>query len=891
MISFAPRKSHFDISNEQSFSNEFRGFFSLFWVSMLIFAVRTYVRSIEANGYALELSFATMFSRDAVTLALSDAVLVGSTALCVPFAKASPKAHPVLLYRRHHPGPLAAPRPGHRHHMDLQPTVALGPIWLPHPPLSHDDYEDAFLHGHERRAPVHPHSGRAHPRGPRAATDDEGGWDAALAAAEANIERTSSAESGTPTIPDETGTTTSTSTRAPRSLSRQRLAAQASCAEKASGTRVLLPAPRSCYTAPSPSEILAHHPSERIAALARAHVELDRELVGTVEGACAGRRTSRSRTSWCPDDSYTRTAAFLGTFALLYTVTESFILPLTPTPWQPFLDSLLDLALPFMMAYLLLFYIIFECICNGSRSCLTSQIGSSTTIGWNSTSWEEFSRKWNRPVHTFLLRHVYASSMSNYKLSRRSAMFLTFALSAAAHELVMAVVTKKIRFYLFAMQLAQLPLIAIGRIPAIRRNKLLGNIVFWLLDMGLPCLASSSTTTISYYRFSSMQYNLSQEDVDAAVNSVQLPRDWVDLPRADIALLVDYIAEQGGISAQEIERCRAARRASTQVKAACQISSGVGAQFSPPVCMLPQSMHAAMFERGWHMLDVHPDAPYRPCGIAVSRIIDNWLWPLIALFEGRIVDLSKTIVGAGPYCAGITVEHEVVMTGCTFFLIGELKRGPDNAENLAEFLGALSAAAEANKDFPHVRVHGLLTDMTRFRFCSYDPATRTFCADEELLADVEREHFCTDMIAVANKMFSIIMFAYLEVLREMVDSSREEDAGNPSSSQDQQSATLLSEVDKPSLHSRPSFAQREQALHFAEQASAKFQSSTSIDELDAATVEGLRLLTESAHCLPRVSPCTATEVPSTAEGLQALSDRNVKEWHERLIKVYTSHED
>ena len=71
---------------------------------------------------------------------------------------------------------------------------------------------------------------------------------------------------------------------------------------------------------------------------------------------------------------------------------------------------------------------------------------------WNSTSWDEFSRKWNRPVHTFLLRHVYASSMSSYKLTRQSAMFFTFLLSAAAHELVMAVVTKKIRFYLFALQ-------------------------------------------------------------------------------------------------------------------------------------------------------------------------------------------------------------------------------------------------------------------------------------------------------------------------------------------------------------------------------------------------------------------------------------------------------
>jgi hypothetical protein len=67
-------------------------------------------------------------------------------------------------------------------------------------------------------------------------------------------------------------------------------------------------------------------------------------------------------------------------------------------------------------------------------------------LRWNSTSWDEFSRKWNKPVHAFLLRHVYASSISSYKLSRTSAMFVTFLISALAHELVMAVVTQKFRW-------------------------------------------------------------------------------------------------------------------------------------------------------------------------------------------------------------------------------------------------------------------------------------------------------------------------------------------------------------------------------------------------------------------------------------------------------------
>jgi sterol O-acyltransferase len=68
-----------------------QGFFTLFWISMFLFAIRTYIRSIETNGYALSLTFATLFSKDAIGLALSDAALVGSTAICVPFATAVSK--------------------------------------------------------------------------------------------------------------------------------------------------------------------------------------------------------------------------------------------------------------------------------------------------------------------------------------------------------------------------------------------------------------------------------------------------------------------------------------------------------------------------------------------------------------------------------------------------------------------------------------------------------------------------------------------------------------------------------------------------------------------------------------------------------------------------------
>jgi sterol O-acyltransferase len=109
LVTFTPRKSVFDINNETSGVNEFRvslqfvtvdvvfnrtqGFYSLFWVSIFLWAVRTYITGIETSGSPLNFAFATMFSQDAITLAISDFFLILSTGLCVPFAWAISKGY------------------------------------------------------------------------------------------------------------------------------------------------------------------------------------------------------------------------------------------------------------------------------------------------------------------------------------------------------------------------------------------------------------------------------------------------------------------------------------------------------------------------------------------------------------------------------------------------------------------------------------------------------------------------------------------------------------------------------------------------------------------------------------------------------------------------------
>lgn len=95
-------------------------------------------------------------------------------------------------------------------------------------------------------------------------------------------------------------------------------------------------------------------------------------------------------------------------------------------------------------------------------------------------TWDQYARDWNRPVHNFLLRHVYHSSISTFHLSRQTATFATFLLSALVHEMCMALMFKKVRGYLFCMQLMQMPLVTFSRSRLMKGRVILGNVIFWL---------------------------------------------------------------------------------------------------------------------------------------------------------------------------------------------------------------------------------------------------------------------------------------------------------------------------------------------------------------------------------------------------------------------------
>ncbi|KAF9647429.1 MBOAT-domain-containing protein [Thelephora ganbajun] len=514
-ITFTSRASHFDTNNVSSGTNEFRGFFTLFWIAIFLFMTRTYIEGIEANGTPLNLQFATLFSRHALPLALSDATLVLSTGVCVPFAKLLAKDYikyhwtGVIIQHSWQTLVLAITV---KWTFDQQwPWVQSGFLTLHCLVMLMKMHSYIYVNGYLQWVDREAKKALAilHKE-----TERVGGYETAVAVAKIYRKEADSisvrSDSGSSTPDGSNGHAGGEKSFLEVEVSaaavlRQRLAVAAAAARNETVMAEHI-AEITEEVGPHP---LVGHPDEKISELAQEFSGLDAELVST--GPAKVRwpnniswsnfvdyqviptlvydleypRTERIR----PFYVFEKTVATFGTFTLLYSVTEVFILP--KIHQASFFRALLDLTLPFMVAYLLLFYIVFECICNGfaELSRFADRQFYEDWEWWNSTSWDEFSRKWNRPVHQFLLRHVYASTMRSYKLSKTSAMFITFLLSAAVHELVMVVVTQKIRMYLFMAQIVQIPLIAVGRIPAIRRNKILGNVFFWLsLFSGFPLL-------------------------------------------------------------------------------------------------------------------------------------------------------------------------------------------------------------------------------------------------------------------------------------------------------------------------------------------------------------------------------------------------------------------
>ncbi|KAL9085165.1 MAG: hypothetical protein Q9159_004847 [Coniocarpon cinnabarinum] len=224
-----------------------------------------------------------------------------------------------------------------------------------------------------------------------------------------------------------------------------------------------------------------------------------------------------------------KTSATFGCIFLLTITSENFIIPVLDESAVRLQErhSLADGALimaettskllfPFMITFLLVFLVIFEYICGAFAEITCFADRHFYDDWWNSCDWLEFSREWNVPVHNFFRRHVYAAlstprsvlltsplspgpqttskweqqQKAKAPVSRPVATFITFLISALAHELIMGCITKKLRGYGFFAMMLQMPIVLVQRSRWIRGRTLLNNILFWcsmVLGLSMMC--------------------------------------------------------------------------------------------------------------------------------------------------------------------------------------------------------------------------------------------------------------------------------------------------------------------------------------------------------------------------------------------------------------------
>lgn len=139
---------------------------------------------------------------------------------------------------------------------------------------------------------------------------------------------------------------------------------------------------------------------------------------------------------------------------------------------------LVDVLPGFSIIFLLTFYFIWDALLNFVAEL--TQFTDRYFYGdwWNCVSFSEWSRIWNVPVHKFLLRHIFHSSMKHWKFSSTTATWVTFGLSSMLHEFSMYVIFLKVRPYMFLFQMSQIPTTYLSKRTPFKENPALCNILF-----------------------------------------------------------------------------------------------------------------------------------------------------------------------------------------------------------------------------------------------------------------------------------------------------------------------------------------------------------------------------------------------------------------------------
>ncbi|KAF8549776.1 hypothetical protein OG21DRAFT_1488269 [Imleria badia] len=253
--------------------------------------------------------------------------------------------------------------------------------------------------------------------------------------------------------------------------------------------------------------------------------------------------------------------------------------------------------------------------------------------------------------------------------------------------------------------------------------------------------------------------------------------------------------------------------------------------------------------------------PYRHTREATrARILDAWLVPLCAIFQGRLINKPENRPPPAQFMKGGEVEVEVeVMSGgrneVFLLLVVEMKLSELNEDNVAQVLLELSSGYQLNlEQMISQPVYALLTDLKSYYFFSFDGTRFTRSAAGNIRINRTHKEFFVDMAEVSERLFGALLKGYISFLQQVAAKSKVRgelgDLGNASSA---------SKVRVPAKQVRATTIRKsldlwDDAIKKAEHAKELLETKNRTrDSAERDGCEGLSLLRESALNLPEPS--------------------------------------
>ncbi|XP_020167276.1 diacylglycerol O-acyltransferase 1-1 isoform X2 [Aegilops tauschii subsp. strangulata] len=183
-------------------------------------------------------------------------------------------------------------------------------------------------------------------------------------------------------------------------------------------------------------------------------------------------------------------------------IIEQYINPIVVNSQHPLkggllnaVETVLRLSLPNVYLWLCMFYCFFHLWLNILAEILRFGDREFYKDWWNAKTIDEYWRKWNMPVHKWIVRHIYFPCMRS-GISKEVAVFVSFFVSAVLHELVVAVPCRILKFWAFLGIMLQIPLITLTScLKSKFRDTMAGNMIFWFFF----CIYGQPMCVLLYY--------------------------------------------------------------------------------------------------------------------------------------------------------------------------------------------------------------------------------------------------------------------------------------------------------------------------------------------------------------------------------------------------------